>query len=71
MEKNPYWEANRFSTSQEIPRILWNSNVHYHIYKCPPPAPALSQTNPAHAHFAISCVVLKDQSKSEEHLSVL
>ena len=24
MEQSPYWEANRFSASQEIPHILWN-----------------------------------------------
>ena len=27
MEQSPTWEANRFSASQEIPRILWNSKV--------------------------------------------
>ena len=27
MEQIPSWEANRFSTSQESPRILWNPNV--------------------------------------------
>jgi len=36
MEQSPSWEANWFSVSQEIPRILWNPKVHYHIYKCRP-----------------------------------
>ena len=33
MERNPSWEANRFSASQEIPRIVWNQKVLYCIKK--------------------------------------
>jgi len=43
MEQNPSWEANSFSASQEILRILRSSKVHSTIHKRPPLSPTLSQ----------------------------
>jgi len=54
MERGTSWEDNRPSVSQEIPRILWNPQVHYRFYKRPPPVPIPSHNNPVHdspSHF--------------------
>jgi hypothetical protein len=49
MEQKPSCEANSFSASREIPCILWNVEVHYHIHKSLPPVPILSQLNSVRA----------------------
>ena len=54
MEQSRSWEANRFSASQQIPRILYNPKVYYRFQMCPPPVPILSQIDPVHtptSHF--------------------
>jgi len=48
MVQSRFWEALRFSTSQEIPRISWNLKVYYLIHKCPPPVLILRQIDPVH-----------------------
>jgi hypothetical protein len=32
IEHSPSWEADRFSAREEIPRIFWQSKVHYHFH---------------------------------------
>ena len=48
MVQSPSWEANWFSTSQEIPRISRNPKVHYRTHKRLPNVSILGQPNPVH-----------------------
>jgi hypothetical protein len=53
MEQSPFREANSFSASQDIPRILWNTKVHYRIHNSPPPDPILNRIDPVHSHIPL------------------
>ena len=48
-----FLEANRFSATQESPRILWNQKVHYRIHKCTLPVPILSQLDTVHTPTSV------------------
>ena len=61
MEQNPSWGADRLPSRQEIPRILWNSEIHNRIHKCPPPVLSWAgpiQSMPPHPTPWISILIL-------------
>jgi hypothetical protein len=48
VEHSPAWQVNRFSDSQEIPRILWHLNVQFCVHTCPSSVRILSQLDAVH-----------------------
>ena len=50
MEQSPSSEDNSFSANQEIPRILWNSELHPRVRNIPPLVPVPLQVSPRLSH---------------------
>jgi hypothetical protein len=46
MKQIPSWDVYGYSYSQEIPCVLWNSEIHYHGHKSSLLDPTLTQMNP-------------------------
>jgi hypothetical protein len=47
-QQNSSWEVYTSLASQEIPSIIWNTNVLYSVYKSSPLAPMQIQRNRLH-----------------------
>jgi hypothetical protein len=71
MQQNPSCEANSISASRKLPRLLWNTEVHYSVHKNPPLVSILSQINTFHnlpSYFSKirSNIILPSMPRSSE-----
>jgi hypothetical protein len=54
MELSPSRDAASCAATQQLPGILWNLKVEYHVDMSPSQVPILSQTNPLSLSLSIS-----------------
>jgi hypothetical protein len=58
MEQSLSWEVNSHSASQEIPRVLGNPKVHYHVHRRTPMVSVLRQMHPIHTTPSLRSILI-------------
>jgi len=63
MKQNP-WEASSHSVSQEMPCLLWNLKVHYHVHKSLSFVSILSQMHPVQTFppYSLKSILISSHS---------